>query len=127
MKIYINEIPGRLSKEVFFVQEPGQNFGSVGSYLTIGKNKEIVSTQIVREDRGSGNYIKPFMIIDDMTLADLVTAFVEYAKRHQIGQESESSAKGKLEAMKAHLEDMRTLVFHPDQHLIINKEDHDGL
>jgi hypothetical protein len=108
MKIYIRPVINTLNDEVFIITSPGPRSGDVGSYITFDLEGKAILTTIVRD--GSDHDVKPAFILPTNTVRELVTAFSDYAKSQGIESDSESKAKGKLEATERHLTDLRTLL-----------------
>ena len=65
----------------------------------------------------SGNQ-KPFMVMMEQHYRDFCAAFVRQAEEMGIQKGGDTYTKGKLEATEAHLADMRTLVFEPQEQII---------
>lgn len=64
--------------------------------------------------------IAPTMILPQNRLNEVLRAFSEAVREKGFGYETESTAKGKLEATEKHLEDMRRLVFKADREVVIS-------
>lgn len=108
-EVYANRIPGSFDVEVFLLQQPGPQYGSVGNYLQFDDQGRVTMTQIVRT--GSHEDVKPaFKVREDVWRA-ILAAFADHAHQQGMENKTETFAKGKLDAIERHLEDMRTLVF----------------
>lgn len=104
MKIYVNRKAGTLLSEVVVIADGRTRYDS---FFTVEKG-EVVATQFERN--GSVPDIKPFCILQEPDLRELIKAFVDYAREDGMKMPDESHTKGKLEATENHLKDMRTLL-----------------
>lgn len=57
--------------------------------------------------------IKPFVIMDEPTLREFISAMVRLGDEEGLPRPSEDHLKGKLEATEKHLEDMRVIALGP--------------
>jgi hypothetical protein len=111
MKIYIHQKPGTILNEIFIVEEPTRDFrrGDVLGFLNMKPDGEVIVTQKVY-GHGAELDMKPTMILDEMATRELIAAFAELAKDQGLEPDSESKAKGKLEATERHLADLQKLL-----------------
>lgn len=116
-KIHIREVPGYLSCDLFIYRFVGGE--SQIEYLTM-KDGELLSN-IERREYGAENNIKPIFRADHEVLQEIAKGFMAYANEKGFKNNDESHAKGKLESMDNHLQDLRRLL-KLDHPLIINKE-----
>jgi len=111
MKIYIREIPNTLLNEIFFVNRPNDlKKGDVIQFINFKENGEAVQIEKVHEYGMAMDDIKPTMILPENQTRELLSAFSELAKSNGFEHDSESKAKGKLEATERHLSDLRQLL-----------------
>ena len=112
-EIYTQDLPGTICQNLFIV---GKNYPFEGkfSFLQTDIAGNVIITTINREEAYTGstaNLVKPLIAnLPSEMIHKIVMAFAEYAKKQGIEAESESKAKGKLEAMTNHLQDLRTLL-----------------
>ena len=111
-KIYIRPIPGSLMNEIFITEKYGDpsNGGHI-SIFNFKENGEGVATE-AKSNHGEirSEDMKPTMILPEQETRDLIRAFSELASERGFEPDSESKAKGKLEATERHLADLRTLL-----------------
>lgn len=111
MKIYIREIPNTIKNEIFFVERPNDlKKGDVIRFINFKETGEAIQTEKVHDYGVATDEIKPSLILDEMQTRELIMAFSEIAKNRGFEYDSESKAKGKLEATERHLEDLRKLL-----------------
>ena len=111
MKIYIRQVPMTLSNEIFFVERPNDlKRGDIIRFINFNKNGEASQIEKVHEYGVNIESTKPTMILTEEQTREMIAAFSEIAKTRGFEYDSESKAKGKLEATERHLEDMRKLL-----------------
>jgi len=111
MKIYIRQIPATINNEIFIINEPAGSFknGDVITFFNFKETGEVIGTQRIH-NVGEFMEMKPTMILGERETRELIMAFQVLAKEQDIEVESESRAKGKLEATSEHLKDLRKLL-----------------
>lgn len=102
-EVQINNIDFKLQGQVFIYRFIGS---SEIEYLEI-KSPEV----IVHRIKNDGGIIPPTFVAPVNEAMAIAKAFVDYANSQGFKNGTETFAKGKLEAMESHLQDMRTLVF----------------
>ena len=111
MKIYIRERLGTLENEIFLVERPHDlKKGDILRFINFKENGEAIQTEKIHEYGMAMSEMKPSFILNEMQTRELIMAFSEIAKTRGFEYDSESKAKGKLEATERHLEDMRKLL-----------------
>lgn len=104
-KVQINNVPASLLQQVFVYRHGGLNNSQL-QYLTSDKGDLRVTTE---PDNGAA--ITPLFTCDIRDMTSILKAFVAQANEMGFRNADETYNKGKIEAMSAHLEDMRTIVF----------------
>ena len=94
--------------------------GDVVHFFNFKETGEAVETERVNNLDMNLDDIAPTMILPQNRLNEVLRAFSEAVREKGFGYETESTAKGKLEATEKHLEDMRRLVFKADREVVIS-------
>ena len=112
IQIQTNRQPGRTTVEVFVYDRHGRD--SI-TFFTPGEDGMVIGHTEKIDFGAVPSNQKPFMIMIEEHYRDFCAAFMEQAKTMGIQSPTETYTKGKLEATEAHLADMRTLVFAPQE------------
>ena len=111
IQVSTNRQPGRTTVEVFLYEIHGDSitfFSPAEDGMVLGTTERMEYGAVTKNQ-------KPFMVLMEQHYRDFCAAFVEQAKSMGVESTSDTYTKGKLEATEAHLADMRTLVFEPQQ------------
>lgn len=117
MKIYIRQIPGTLTDEVYLLDSNENNDRHV--YVQVGEDNILRSIAFSHRE-GEQSNAKPLFTCQNSFTREIIKAFLKLAKEENIHDTDQNYLQGKVEAMSEHLKDMRTLVFQ--ENTIINKE-----
>ena len=112
MKIYIRQIPTTIMNEIYFVHQPKNDFkrGDIIVFFNINLNGEVIAKKQVHEYGLDLKDIKPTMILPEQETRELISAFVDYARKQGLKFDDENKVEGKLEATERHLFDLRQLL-----------------
>lgn len=110
LRIYIHPVPGKLTSELFIVEEPTSvGNGSVIGYLHFNKDGSCqIDSEVWNPEIALSH--KPTMILNELTLRELIQSFMELGQKRGIKPMTESKAEGKLEAQGEHLKDLRIML-----------------
>lgn len=98
-----------LYNKIYIYSLPEKTIGSTGYYMTFNQDGSVNCHTLVR-DGNEALTIKPAMTLDESMTRELIQAFMLTGQKVGIDIESESKAKGKLEATERHLGDLRALL-----------------
>jgi hypothetical protein len=107
MRLYVNEDFSRNRCDIYLVQDIG------GENIFIGYDGEnTIEQKFEKNTVIDTQTIKPLLTIPHHLKDILVREFTNYGRERNISNGDENHLKGRLEATKEHLNDMRDLVKH---------------
>ena len=102
-KVVVNQKPGKFGVDIYIMQ-----VDKLGKHISVAQPVEFVFKEVKKEDEFK---IKPTIELGPFFADDFLKALVEAAKENGLKPEEDYVMKGKLEATRYHLEDMRKIVF----------------
>lgn len=107
LKLSVREVPGSLNNELFLVNL--NSLPGMSVYYTLDSDKQFTAHHFTRNE-GEAVPVEPLMVLPDIETKEIIAAFATYAEEHNIDYEGQGVNKGKVEAMKEHIKDLRSML-----------------